>query len=82
MSPEVVAPVAADLVVLEDVEAAGVGVRAGRRLQPVQPGEGVMVSRRDLAAAGDRLTVPAQLVGEDRGLEIVDAGVGPPYGAV
>ncbi len=41
-----------------------------------------MIARRDPPPAGDGVGIPAQFVGQDRRLEIVDAGVGPPFGAV
>ena len=78
MGPQRLAPTGLDLIALEDVEPILVALRAGWQRQVVDAAERAVVMGGDLAPARDVPAIGAELVLEDRGLDVIEPAAGAP----
>src|SRR5438309_178943 len=75
-----IAPIAADFVILEDVEVAPVRSWTGREPETGDASERLVITCGNVSTALDDLAVPPELERQDRGVEVIDARVGAPDG--
>src|SRR5438270_12870555 len=77
-----IAPTAADFVILEDVEVVPVRCWTRREPESGETAERLVIACGDLSTAFDDLAVPLELECQDRRVDVIDARVGAPNGAI
>src|SRR5438270_4034970 len=76
-----IAPIAADFVILEDVEVAPVRSWTGREPETGDASERLVIPCGNVSTTFDGLGVPPELERKDRRVDVIDARVGAPNGA-